>query len=235
MSNPPCDTHHLCQHRVTYSHGVQTCAIAHQGWSSFGNLRIAWRPPSASYGKHLTSPRMIWHNTYNSVTAGPTVADGWLRRYSWMRPTIFSTNKHAPQRSYCIVSVPSQLLMSSWMHAIVCGLPTLYVGIPPCFHVCQAHGWSQKIQSGNKFAHHLTLTGMEENPIMRWSIIREDLASGLRERRSWWTGRARGMRRTPGWQWTRVNAPVIDFTFYRTHLVHSSHLGDSLCHMTLCA
>jgi len=190
----------------------------------FWNFWIAWRTPSAKHRQHLWSLRMTWHVTITSITSLPQHSQ-LVIRYSWMLPTF---TQHALQRSYRIISsVPSQLFIQLDCMPITCDSHPLCC-TSTLSSMLSSSCWSQKIQSDDKFAHHLHQLWLEVNNIMRWSLF-QIAGSGLGSWSSWWTGRAMGMRRTLGWemwhQCTVTNFPVLSWSPWCT----SSHSYDSLC------
>jgi len=79
---------------------------------------------------------------------------------------------------------------------------------------------SQTIRSDNKFTHHLHQLWLEVNNIMRWSLF-WIAGSGLGSWSSWWTGRAMGTKRTPGW---------VNMTSMHHNWFHSS-IATTLVHL----
>jgi len=145
MSTPPCDTHHsLSNNRVTSSHWVQTCAIAHQGWSSFSEFWNRWRTPSAKHRAYtLQSPGWYGKQYVYHVTCLPQHLQAGDKVFRML-----PLHTTCPQRSYCIVSfVPSQLFIPVWDSSCrLLSTPPSMARIHPVFHVSSS-SVPKKIQS----------------------------------------------------------------------------------------
>jgi len=160
----------------------------------------------------LQSPRMTWHITITSIAHLPQYSQ-LVIRYSWMLPTF---TQHAPQRNYCIASlVPSQLFIQLDHMPIACNSNPLCHASTLSSMLSSSYQ-SQKIQSDNKFTHHLHQLWLEVNNIMRWSLFWL-AGSGL-----WVWGELLGEQ-------TWCQCTVTDFTvLLQSPWCTLSHLCDSL-------
>jgi len=122
--------------------------------------------------------------------------------------------QHAPWRSYHIISlVPSQSFIQSDHMPISCDSHPL-CHASTLSSMLSSSCQSQTIQLDDEFTHHLHQLWLEVNNIMRWSPF-WIADSGLGSWSSWWTGRAMGMRRTPGW----VNTTSMHHDWFHSSIV----------------